>query len=203
MNSYFRLNNIVHWVSLMLWCAALISAGVAAMNVFTVLDEGNLPLTIERYSEYPADQHPRLAASHVMEPVFTTVDLLQFVAAPLVLITLVLQVTMFRMRLRRPSNAVRAACLAIAAILFGYYATSVAPALNHQLRDWWAHAEAGELAQAADVRARFNDYHLTADNILKINLMLLIVAIGATAVAFSPNLQRANTYEAPALRKRS
>jgi len=199
MNSYFRLNNIVHLVALLLWCSALISAGVAAMNVFTVLEHDNLPLTVERYSDYPADQHARLAASHVMEPVFTTVDVLQFVAVPLVLITLVLQFALFRMRFRSASNVVRAGCIAIAAILFGYYATSIAPTLNQQLRNWWSHAEAGEVAQADEVRARFNEYHLTADNILKVNLILLIVSIGSTAVAFSPQMKRANTYETPNL----
>lgn len=202
MNSYFRLCNIVYWIGLLLWCAALISAGVSAMNVFTVLTPDNLPLSVERYADFPREMHPRLVASHVMEPVFTTVDVMQFIAIPLVVLTLALQVTLFRMRLRRPANAFRAVTIVAAAVLFGYHVTSIAPVMNGLLRDWWSAAQAGDVAEAERVRAQFNSYHTTADNLLKINLFIVISAVGASAVAFSPPVKSTRTIETPALARR-
>ncbi len=187
MQSYARLNNIVYWLGLLLWGASLISAAVAAMNVFPVLSNDNLPMTIERYADFPQTEHARLAASHVMEPVFTSVDLIQFVAIALVLLTLVLQVLVFGMKLRKPATAVRAICIAIAACLFGYHVTALAPVMNGQLRSWWQAAEAGDTIEAERVRATFNIYHTKADSLLKANMFIVLFAISASAVAFTPS----------------
>lgn len=186
MISYFRLNNIVYWLALIIWISALISAGVSAMNVFTVLDHENLPLNIDRYNSFPIEEHPRLAASHVMEPVFATIDLLQFAAIPLVLITLILQFAVFKMNARRISNIMRIFLLVIAATGFAYHAFSLAPPMNSLLRQWWKAAEAGDVPGSESIRQQFDQYHSKADAILRLNLFFLIGAAGASAVAFTP-----------------
>lgn len=199
MNSYFRLNNIVYWLALIIWISALISAGVAAMNVFTVLDADNLPLTIERYSAVDPAEHPRLAASLVMEPVFATVDLLQFAAIPLVILTLLLQFIVFRMNPRRFSNLLRIFLLTIAATVFVYHVTALARPMNAQLRQWWKANEAGDVAAAEIIRSEFNQRHQKADFLLKLNLLFLLGAAGASAVAFTPT--RTTRLEPPRLLK--
>lgn len=186
MNSYFRLNNIVHWLSLVVWISALISAGVAAMNVFTVLDHENLPLLIGRYTAVDPAEHPRLAASHVMEPVFATVDLLQFIAVPLVMLTLILQFVVFGMNARRISNMLRIFLLTIAATGFVYHVAALARPMNAQLRQWWQANETGDVAAAESIRAQFNTLHGKADLTHRLNLFFLFAAAGASAVAFTP-----------------
>jgi hypothetical protein len=199
MNSYFRLNNIVYWLALIVWISALISAGVSAMNVFTVLDQDNLPLQIDRYGGFPVEEHPRLAASHVMEPVFATVDLLQFAAVPLMLTTLVLQFAVFKMSARRISNMLRIFLLVVAATGFTYHAVALAPPMNSLLRQWWTAAEAGDVAGSEAIRRQFDQWHGKADLILRLNLFFLLGAAGASAVAFTPVTDR--KFEQPRLLK--
>jgi hypothetical protein len=199
MNSYLKLCNVLHWFGLILWISALVSAAVAAMNVFGTLDK--MSLTLERYAAFPAEDHARLAAGHIMEGVFFTVDLLQFIAAPLVVITLLLQLTVFRMRWRRPANLVRVIALIIAGGLFAYHATMIAPTMNRELRAFWAAAEAGDVDEANAHRAAFNAYHPTADAMLRLNLLLVMLGAGASAVALSTTGARsaADALEKPGL----
>jgi hypothetical protein len=184
MTGYFRIVNTFYWLALIVWISALISAGVAAMNVFGTLDA--MPLELQRYAAYPVDDHPRLAAGHIMEGVFFLVDVLQFIAVPITLLALIAQVVVFHVPMRRVSNVVRSAAIVIAAALFACHATMLAPKMNRELRSYWAAAEAGQVDEAADHRRAFNAYHPAADAILRLNLLLLLIAAGASAVAFTP-----------------
>lgn len=188
MTGYLKLCLAVYWLALIGWISALVSAAVSAMNVFPGMDR--LPLRLEQFPDYPVAEHPRLAAGKLMDGVFFTVDLLQFAAAPLVLITLAVQLLVFRLPLRRPANVIRTMCIVIAAGLFAYHATSVAPKMNHALRAFWAAAEAGEVTAAQSHRATFNEYHPTADTLLRLELLLLLAAAVASAAALSPAAAR-------------
>jgi hypothetical protein len=202
MRGYLHLANVIYWLGLILWIAALISAAVAAMNVFPALKA--MPIELADYANYPSDQHWRFAAGQIMEGVFFLIDVMQFVAAPLVLITLIAQLAVFRMPLRSISNLARAACIAVAAGLFAYHATMLAPKMNRALREQWEAAKAGEIERADALRAAFNADHQTADAILKLNLILLIVTAGASAVALGPALQSStDLLEPPALLRHS
>jgi len=185
MPGYFKLVNAIYLMSLAAWLAALASAGIAAGNVFGVLDD--MSLELERYATYPSQEHGMLAAGHVMEGVFVTVDLIQIVAIPLTLLALGMQLAVYRLPLRSPANAVRTLCLVAATGLFAYHATALAPRMNRELRARWSAAEAGDVAAARAHQMAFNQDHPTADLILKTNLILLIIALGASAAALSPS----------------
>jgi hypothetical protein len=202
MSGYLKLCNILHWLGLVLWVSALISAAVAAMNVFGTLDE--MTLTLEQYAAYRSEHHWRLAAGHIMEGVFFTVDLLQFIAVPIVIVTLLLQMLLFRIPFKRPSNLIRTIALVIAGLLFAYHATMIAPKMNRELRAHWSAAERGEVEQAAAHRATFNEYHPVADAILRLNLLLVLVGAAGSAVALTSPLQRPSSseLEQPALLNR-
>ena len=190
MPGYFKLVNAIYWMSLAAWLAALVSAGIAAGNVFGVLDD--LSLELERYAAYPTHEHGMLAAGHVMEGVFVTVDLIQFVAIPLTLLALGMQLAVYRLPVRSPANAVRTLCLVAAAGLFAYHATTLAPRMNRELRARWSAAEAGDVAAASAHQMAFSEDHPTADLILKTNLILLIIALGSSAAALSPSTRSAS-----------
>jgi len=195
MAGYARIVNIVYWLALILWIGALVSAGVAAMNVFGTLD--GMPLRLEQYATYPAGAHPRLAAGHIMEGVFFLVDVLQFIAIPLALLSLIAQFMLFHVPIRRISNIVRAAGIVIAAGLFACHATLVAPKMNGELRAFWAAAEAGQIDEATAHRDAFNAYHPTANAILRLNLLVLLLAAAASAAAFTPTTDRTDSSLQP------
>lgn len=177
----------LYWFGLVFWISAIISAAVAAMNVFPTLKSLNEDgLQVAQYAAYPSEDHWRFAAGRIMEGVFFIGDLMQFVAAPIVVVTLLLQFGPVRMKLRRWSNVIRLIVLLIAAGLFGYYATRLAPPMNALLREQWSYAEAGEIEKADAVRATFDDLHGRANLILWVNLGLLLVGTGASAAAFAP-----------------
>lgn len=184
MQGYFKICNAVYWVSLAVWLAAIVAAGVAAANVFSTL--GDTPLRLEQYAAYPAQEHPRLAAGLIMEGVFFTVDLIQFVAIPLTVLMLVAQLSVFGMPLKSVANLGRALCIVIAAGMFTFHVIAVAPTMNHHLRAYWDAAKMGDVALAREHQAAFNEDHPTAEAILRINLILLVAAVGASAAAGPP-----------------
>jgi hypothetical protein len=186
MGAALRLCHIVFWLGLVLWISALVSAAVAAMNVFPGMDR--LPLTLDAYTAYPSDEHPRLAAGMLMEGVFVTVDLLQLAAAPLVLAALLAHHVVFRLKWRRPAHLVRAACILAAAGMLAWHVTVLAPRMNRALHRFHEAAAAGDVATARGHRAAFNTDHPTADAILRLELGLLIVAAAASAVGLGPAL---------------
>ena len=197
-----RAGTVIYWLALVAWIGGLIAAAVAAPSVFGAL--GDLPVTIESFEAYPHLEHGRLAAGMVMERVFWIVDLIQFVAAPVVAATLVVQLVAAGARFRAPSNLVRTICIVGAAVLLAYRAAALAPTLNRELRAYWQAAEAGRVEVARAHRDRFNEDHPTASAIFTISLVLLFVVAGASAVAGSPGPAppAAPTLEPPELLRR-
>lgn len=184
MSGASKLCNVIYWLALCFWLAAPITAGIAAMNTFGTLPE--MPMQLEQYSAYPAEEHGLLAAGIVMEKNFFVVDVIQFASVPVVIITLILQLFLFKMPLRRPANVIRAICLIMAGGLFALYAFTLAPRMNKSLRDYWQAAAAGEIDQARVHQQSFQIDHPRAESILKINLFLLVIAVGASASAMTP-----------------
>ena len=202
----FKLVLIVYWLGLILWVASLMTAGISAMNTFGTLPD--LGVTLESYADYPVAEHGRLAAGIVMERNFFVVDVIQMLVVPLVIVTLLVQLFGFGMRLRKPANLIRTFCLLLAASLFAFYVFSLAPRMNRELRSYWSQAEAGEIQQAKIHRANFDQDHPRAELILTINLFLLIVGAGASAAAFAETANPPKTtppeyLEPPELLKKS
>ena len=172
---------VIYWLSLALWLGALVAGGIAAINVF-----GRLPaldMTLDRFAAYPVDEHGRIAAGLVMSGVFFTADVVQFAVVPLALVTVVLQVTLLGLPVAKPSNLIRLGCVVVGAGLFAYYALAVAPPLNASLVQFHEAAEAGNLDLSARHAGTLAGYHHTAELILQGNLLLVLTAIGASAVA--------------------
>jgi hypothetical protein len=192
-----RLCLIVFWCSLAVWLSALVTAGISATMVFGRLPE--TPMTLERYPAYPVEEHGRVAAGEVMADIFFAVDVVQFIVVPLTLITLGLQLTVFGFPARRPANVVRGACLLLATLLFGWYAIRLAPALNGELRLFWTAAQAGDVAAAEAHREAFAGDHATSSLILKVNLLLVLLGIAASAVAAPPGGGRRTELDTPLL----
>jgi len=191
--AYHAFCNVIHAFALILWIAALVSAAVAAMNVFPITD--SMDLVLERYANYPVEEHRRIAAGQIMDGVFFTVDLLQFVAAPLALLTLLAQFTVFRVPgsapWRRPTHLLRGACIVLAAALFAGHAMLLAPKMNADLRAYWTAAEAGDVETAREHRASFNRRHPKADMILRADLLLVVAAAVAGTIALGSASPRA------------
>ncbi len=197
MTTYSRLINIIHWLAIIIWTSAIVSAAVSAMNVFPAMDD--MPLALDQYPAYPVTEHPHLAAGRIMEGIFFTTDLLQFAAVPLVVLTLAAQIFFFHSSLKRITNIIRTACIVIAAGLFAYHAFALAPNMNRELRSYWSAAEAGDLVAAQSHRDAFNTYHHKADPILRINLLLLTATIASTSIALGPTKNDGEHFRGPHL----
>jgi len=197
MQALFKLCNAVYWLALAAWLALLVSAGVSAVAVFTTLGEMDLSLSqYEAFQPDPSDvpnAHAHLAAGHILEPVFTLVDFAQFVVIPVLIITLGIQLTVFRLQLRRPANLIRVTCIVIASGLFAIHAFTRAPQMNQDLKAYWDAAEQGDVATALEHREAFNRQHPTAEAVLKVTLLLVVVATVASAIAMTPDLPRGRT----------
>src|SRR5687767_5170072 len=170
--------NVLYWLALTMWIAALVAAGIAAMNVFGTLP--NLDLTFDRFMEMPRETHGRIASGMVMEGVFRTVDVIQCAAAPIAVIALAVQLVSSRNALRRPANLIRTLCIVVAAILFAYHAVMLAPAMNRELHAYWGAAESGQIELAESHLATFNKKHPIANTLLRTNLILLLVAVASS-----------------------
>ena len=60
--------HVVYWLGLVLWTASLVTAGLTAMVVFSRL--GDVPLALDEFAAWPAEQHGRIAAGLTMADVF-------------------------------------------------------------------------------------------------------------------------------------
>src|SRR6185503_19649747 len=72
---------VTYWLALTTWISVLVSAGVAAAAVFSVLPR--MGVTIERFAGFDHAEHGRIAAGKLMEPIFTFVDIAQAAAMAL------------------------------------------------------------------------------------------------------------------------
>ena len=179
MQGLFKLCNTVYWLALAVWLALLVSAGVSAVAVFTTL--GEMDLSLPAYAAFQPDEsevpnaHAHLAAGHILEPVFTLVDLAQFAVIPVLIIALVAQLAVFKLPLRRPANLVRITCIVIAAGLFAIHAFTRAPQMNRDLHAYWDAAQQGDIAAALEHREAFNRQHPTAEAVLNVTLLLVVI----------------------------
>jgi hypothetical protein len=73
--------------------------------------------------------------------------------------------------------------------------------MNRHLQEYWNAAKAGDQDRVATERAAFNRLHPRAEAILRGNLVLLVIAIGSSAVASrsSSHRDKANALQIPRL----
>jgi hypothetical protein len=176
--------NTIYWLALTVWIAILVAAGVAAASTFAILPD--LGVSLAPFAAYPEAEHGRIAAGHVMEPVFAFVDVVQFGAAPVVLLMVLLQHLVFRVPSRRVLAGLRVVAIAGAAALLAYRALALAPEMNRDLRIYWEAAEAGDVVRAEEHRARFDAAHPTASRLISSTLGLLVIALLASPATLAP-----------------
>ena len=199
MQSLFKLCNAVYWLALAVWLSVLVTAGVSAVAVFTTL--GEMDVSLSAFAAFEPDEsvvpnaHAHLAAGHVLEPVFTLVDFVQFAVIPLMLITLIAQFTVFQQKIRRPANLIRTGCIVIATGLFAFHALGTAPQMNRDLNAYWDAAKDGDVTAALQHREAFNRRHPMAEAVLTSNLLLVVLATFASAMALTPALPQRRTSE--------
>lgn len=202
--------NVAYWLGLTLWVSALIAGAIAASVTFSTLPD--LAVTLQGYAVDARVNHGNLAAGIAMEKVFFICDVMQYAMAVIVLIALVAQIFCRVSRGRPFANLGRAVCIMAAAGTLGYHAFAVAPDMNGELHHYWKELETerdGE-ARTPDVDAaighleRFNEGHHVAEPLMTVRLVLLLVAVGCSAVAFSPpsTKRAAADTEEPALLNR-
>lgn len=208
MTHLLRIVNILFWLGLIIWIGVIMSAGIAAMNTFPTLQ--NMEITLHEYDSFRPERndnisvHGRLAAGIVLEGIFFLINMVQFAVVPLVLITLGVQNTLMPGGWKRWSNFIRTGAIGIAALLFAWHAFIQFPRMNEELHAYWTNAKAGFVERAQTHQRAFEQDHPVAENILQINLWLLVIAAGASAVAFTPTIEKkkpASGLESPALLK--
>lgn len=181
-----RLINILFWLGLTVWIGALMSAAIAAMNTFPVLKElSDLRLSgFESYEPPPGEAgnvHGVIAAGMVMQGVFANINAIQFVAAPLVLLTLIAQQLMCAGDRRRPTNLIRSLCIVVATTTFFWHGLVQSPRMNRELEAYRDAARAGDSNAARAHQTAFDDDHPLANALLSTDLFLLLIAAAASA----------------------
>lgn len=190
MQSLHKLCNMVYWIALALWLGALMSAGIAAGCTFSVLTK--MDISIARYSEFVPDEadipnaHEKLAAGHILEPVFLITNAVQLISIPLVLLTLAAQLFVFNQHKSKFSNFIRTVCIIISAGIFAYHAFALSPPMNRDLRSYWQAAQEGDIQDAKSHRNELLSRHETAKIILSATLLLVLIATAASAVTMTP-----------------
>jgi hypothetical protein len=171
---------IVSWLALATWFAALVAGGVAAMNVFGTLPE--TPMLLPEFERAPRSEHGRIAAGLVMAGVFSTVDLMRCIAAPLAVATLALQALFVRLPRRAWSRSLRDVCVVAAALLVAWYALALGPRMDELLGTYWQAARSGALEEARTALGSFEVLHRRADALYRAELLLVLTALAASAV---------------------
>ncbi len=202
----FKWCNAAYWLGLMIWVSAIISGAVAAIGVFSTLPK--LHVRIEQYNPAFGDdtaQHGRLAGGMVMEPIFSAVGMVQIGAAVIVIVAVMLQFSVFKMRLRSPANALRLLCIIAAVGLLGFHIFSLAPRMNRELRSYWHAAELNDAAAMKSHMDAFQKDHHVDDGLFLGMLGALFITIAASAAAMTPAkpATAASALEKPALLRSS
>ncbi len=185
-----KIVNSIYWLALVIWISMIVAAGVAAMGVFRVLP--GLDLRVPAYSEYLGEDgaaHGRFAGGKVMEPIFAASDLTQAAAAMVLVVCLVIQ---WRMSAGRSGwgERVRMVAIAAAVAILGMHAIWLAPKMNVALREYWRAASENRVDDARARQAEFDRLHPVADRLFGVRLMLLLVAVPASAVALGRGEER-------------
>jgi hypothetical protein len=180
-----RAANIIFWLALTLWIAGLVSSGIAAYAVF-----GELPtmsMQLQRFEAAAPAEQGMIAAGHVMQKVFRVTDIVQYLAASLATLTMVIDLVLLGERRRWMSNALRIMCITIAGGVLLFRAMDLTPRMDRELRAYWAAAEEGRVEDAKSHRAAFTALHPRARMLMTASLVMLLAAAGASAVALGPH----------------
>ena len=159
------------------------SRSIAAISAFTQIPEQKA--TIATYSAYFGDDHQgmgRMVAGFVTDPVFIITDLAQWFLAPITCILALLEWRPLRSS-RGPANWIRLAALLAALALVAIHNIGFAPSMAEDLAAYRDAAAANDRGKAEAAYADFDQYHKTAETLFGIRMLLLLIALVASAAA--------------------
>lgn len=166
-----KLAQSVHLAALGIWCGAVATSGIAAAIIFPTFRD--LDPTLAPYPAYAGD-HAMLGAGRVAGSIFFAVDLVQFVCAMLVLMTLIAML-LSGYALRTPLRVIRSVLTLATLGLLSYHLVILMPDMTDHLRTYWAAAELGRTSEADSAKDAFLSMHTSASNVLKgLTLMTLV-----------------------------
>lgn len=166
----------IHLTLLGIWAGAIAATGLAAAVAFPIMKR--LDPSLPGFAGYPED-HWRIAAGQVMNPVFQGVATFGVLAGVVALLALVIVVVRVRPRVRCGLVWVRVLATSGALICVSISTALVQRPMQTELAKFIDSARAGDVSAADGHREAFDRFHPVASNLMKLNLVLVVVAFGA------------------------
>ena len=171
MSTPSRIAAVVHILSLAIWAALILAAGLAAAVAFPTMKPLNP--TLPEFSAYPHD-HWLIAAGLVANRIFTITDTASIALAGIAILSAFVLVTQPTPRER----LLWLLALAAAAITLAYSLAILRPRMDRNLIEFWTTARAGQVQTADAARHRFDDDHPTASRLISAQLAFVTLALG-------------------------
>lgn len=168
-----------HVLSLALWLAGLLMAGVSAAIVFPTTK--SLAPRLPAYEQYVGD-HWKIAAGHVQQRIFLVCDAGQLIFGGIAFLTLGLMligVGVPRLE-RRASTTLRVLATAGALVVLCFYLIVLSPRMQRNLTAYWSNAEGGRQAEAEVAQAAFETDHPTASRAMSAIAACVAVSLVAS-----------------------
>ena len=169
------------WLCLSLWLAAALTAGAAAIGIFSTMPE--LQVTLADYAHLDAADQTRLAAGLLTEPIFSATDVLQILLSTLLLIGVAGQWLLGMGRDRPLARLLWTGSIILATGMLWWRVVMIMPSMNRELRLYREAAADGQVDLATQARAAFDAMHPTASTMMEMGAVLLILAVLAGAAA--------------------
>lgn len=169
-----QLDAVSVWV-LGIWAGALIMTGASAAIIFPEMREMSASVT---GLILPVDEHWKYIAGRVQNRVFGVCDWLQLSAGFLTLALFI--VSWLRGRSAQVGHRLWIARVGLMSVLLaalGVYIAWLAPAMQTDLRAFWAAIDAKNLEAARIAQASFDTYHPIASKFFS-GMLLGVVALG-------------------------
>jgi hypothetical protein len=164
-------------IALGLWAGALAMVGVAAALAFPMMRD--MGVRIDEMGSYGGD-HWRLVAGSFMNRLFAFVDGVGVVALLVSMVCVFALMLMLRVRRPGAPEVVRLASLVGATAVLGGTLLVVRPAMNDRFSEHLEAAEAGDDERAQEAQEAFAELHGPASNLHAAQLVLAVVALGAS-----------------------
>ena len=177
--------SILWWLCIVVWIAAIATPGGAAIAAFTRLPalEASMPGIEAYFADDPAGAG-RFVAGYVTNPIFLVSDTVSLIAAAGCLLSIPLGG--FRPCGPGVWGRVAVLLLAIASVALFYYLWWVAPKLAIELERWREAVLANDRPTAEEAWTAFDPLHRTAARLLNAQMLMLLGAVIAGAIAGVP-----------------
>lgn len=170
------------WLALVIWTTAIAIPGAAAMIAFTRLPPLGVTMAgTEDYFAGDAEASGRFVAGFVANPLFAASDVACVAAATIAWIAML--GTRFRPCGEGLGRVLAVIAVTLATLVLGWYLFTIASPLAESLGAWRDAVLADDRLAAETAWAIFDPLHESASLLLRIELLLLIVAIIAGGAA--------------------